>query len=168
MKLEITRNAIISDCGRYRFQLSRCWDTRKGVCCFIMLNPSTADDKIDDPTIVRCMEKATRWGFGTILVANLFAWRATDPGQLAKAADPVGHGNDKAIWAAVHLSEMTVCAWGTGGKLNDRGQRISTRLLDGKVKMRCLGVTKCGHPKHPLYIPHDKPLMDWPNEGRDI
>ena len=167
MKMDMEKGAIISDCGRYRFQLTRCWEAHKAVCCFIMLNPSTADDKIDDPTIVRCIEKAKRWGYGTILVVNLFAWRATDPGALAIADDPVGHGNDKAIWSTCQLADLVVVAWGTGGKLMDRGQRITTRLDNGGTKMKCLGVTKCGHPKHPLYIPHEKQLIDWPTDRRD-
>lgn len=168
MKMKLTRSAIISDCKRYRFQLSRCWDAYRAWCCWIMLNPSTADDQVDDPTIRRCMDFAKTWGYGGIFVVNLFAWRATDPKTLADAADPGGEGNGKAIISSAQLSDLVICAWGTGGKLNDRGRRITDLLTTWKIPMKCLGVTKCGHPKHPLYMPKTKPLMEWPTDRRDV
>src|SRR5690348_16099160 len=107
------RDAVISDCGRYRYSLSRWgWDERSGRCVFIMLNPSTADASVDDPTIRRCINFAQGWGYGMLEVVNLFAWRATFPKELALAPDPVGPHNGEYLTRAITIGDITVCAWG--------------------------------------------------------
>lgn len=140
--------AIMSPCGRYRYRLWRVW--RRGPrVLFIGLNPSTADAERDDPTVRRCIGLAKAWGFSGMELANLFAYRATDPRVLAQADDPVGPDNDR--WLA-WLAKRTACrvaCWGNHGWLHDRAAEVVVRL----PKLRCLGVTKLGHPRHPLYLP---------------
>jgi hypothetical protein len=118
-----------------------------------MLNPSTATESVLDPTVRRCMGFSRQWGCGGLRVVNLFALRATDPKQLKEAQDPVGPENDKCIKAAVASAELVVCAWGTHGKLLGRGAAVQ-KLLAYR-HLHHLGLTKEGHPKHPLYLKKD-------------
>lgn len=147
--------AEISPCGLYRYSLTRRW--RPGpTCTFIMLNPSTADAWQDDPTIRRCRSFAEREGCGALAVANIFAFRATDPKHMKATADPIGPEND------AHLIEMMVAsdgpviaAWGAHGSFLDRARAV--RLLTD-VPLWCLGMTKERHPRHPLYVHGETPL----------
>lgn len=141
------RTADISNCGTYRYRLGRVWDGQKPVCAFVMLNPSVADASIDDPTIRRVVDFAQRWRFGGVDVFNLFALRATDPGELLVHDDPVGPEND--AWLERIASDTIVAAWGVHGTIKGRSFRVS-RMLDGRLS--CLGRTKGGHPRHPLYV----------------
>lgn len=146
------RDASISECGRYRWWLTRRWADAP-LCCWIMLNPSTADAEQDDPTIRRCMGFAERWGYGGIVVVNLFALRATDPRELKRADDPDGDPyNNQEILKWVGESPFTVAAWGAHGALRLRGQTITRRIRVEGHPLHCLGTTKAGHPKHPLYL----------------
>lgn len=139
---------------RYRFRLSRVWDPKLGRCCFLMLNPSTADAFKVDPTVARCLRFASDWGCGALEVVNLFALRSTDPkGLQAKGVEPVGAGNDDAIVAAVTAADVTVCAWGVNGALWGRAAAVLA-LLDGRV-LHALAFTKHGEPRHPLYLRSD-------------
>lgn len=142
--------AVIDSTGKYRYLLWRIWDQEKPKLLFIMLNPSTADGKEDDPTIRRCINYAKVWGYGSIEVVNLFALRATNPSELLKAADPIGQENDKRIIRAVDNSERVIAAWGTKGTILNRNIQVM-RWLKGIKKIHCLEITKDGHPKHPLY-----------------
>jgi hypothetical protein len=152
----VKKDAYISECGKYRYWLSRDWDDSLSTICFVMLNPSTADADVDDPTIRRCIGFAKAWGFGGLEVRNLFAFRATDPDTLPRVADPVGpEGNDYLVGAKA-LSTV-VCAWGNKGALMGRNAQ-ALRLLTGKP-LHCLGVTNAGHPKHPLYLAASTPLI---------
>lgn len=150
------KEAKISDCGKYRYSLYRGWDDLKPLCTFIMLNPSTADAENDDPTIRRCINYAKDWGYGGLLVLNLFAYRATDPQELKEVDDPIGPGNDKHIkdevWATIHFGGIVVCAWGTHGALNQRGAFIEQMFKGMGVRPFCLKETKSGFPSHPLYL----------------
>lgn len=156
----ITRSAIISPCQKYRYILGRTWSIRKARLCWIMLNPSTADHTKDDQTIRRCMSFAREWGFGGISVVNLFAWRATDPTSLSKVIfqeDIVGELCKDWTTKAIRQCRRTVAAWGDLEKLK-LGAIVQRRL--GFIKdcskphgLWCLGLTKSGHPKHPLYVP---------------
>ena len=144
-------DAILDERGTYRYQLTRQWDTlAPRRCCFIMLNPSTADAKVDDPTIRRCIRFAKDWGFGAMVVVNLFAYRSTDPAALRLVADPVGPGNDFYIAHAIDHTEVVVAAWGNGGMIFGRDKVVIERF---GAKMQCFGRTAAGHPKHPLYVP---------------
>lgn len=151
-------DAMISECGTYRWWLKRAWGSAPQAC-FIMLNPSTADAEKDDPTIRRCIAFARDWGFGSLIVVNLFAYRSTDKLMLRTASFPVGEFNDYYTLAAVAESAITVAAW--GDFVPFRRDDDVQRLL-GKAPVYCLGKSKKGQPYHPLYLPKDlKPLPYW-------
>ena len=145
-------SATFSPCRTYRYSLTRIWDADAPVCAFVLLNPSTADETANDPTITRCIGFARRWGFGSLLAVNIFALRSTDPKGLRRIDDPVGPGNDRAIRRVIKSADLVVAAWGGHGKYLDRGRRVLTMLPDDAV---CLGINRDGAPKHPLYIPGD-------------
>jgi hypothetical protein len=136
--------------GRYRLLLWRAWAGGEGCVVFVMLNPSTADARRDDPTVRRCMGFARAWGFGRLEVVNLFALRATDPTALRRARKPIGRGNDRAIVDAVRRGDVVVAAWGVHGALGGRDAAVRALLADRPL--HCLGVTRGGHPRHPLYL----------------
>lgn len=148
----VDRGADISSCGRYRYRLWRRWDDRPSVN-FVMLNPSTADATLDDPTIRRCVGFARTWGYGGIVVTNLYAFRATCPRDLWGAADPVGPGNDEAIRTAAVAAGLLVCAWGNHGSVDGRAAAVLDWLRRIGVTPHALKVTGAGQPAHPLYLP---------------
>lgn len=146
-------SAVFSPCQRYRYSLTREWDPERPRVCFVMLNPSTADETRNDPTIKRCIDFARRWGCGSLEVLNLFAWRSTDPKQLQRVDDPIGNPeNDRHIARALRSGEKVVCAWGKDGKLRGRGDAVIYAAECLGVPLYCLAVNQCGSPKHPLYI----------------
>ncbi|MGI0011840.1 MAG: DUF1643 domain-containing protein [Nitrososphaera sp.] len=128
-----------------------------GLCLFVMLNPSTADKMKNDPTINRCIAYARAWGFGTLEVVNLFAFRSTDPGQLHEVDDPIGPENDRYILNRATLADCIVAAWGNHGALLGRSDQVR-RFLAPKA-VQCLGLNKTGEPKHPLYVARDQGLI---------
>ena len=142
--------AVFDASGRYRYRLWRRWADGE-VVLFVMLNPSTADARRDDPTIRRCGGFARAWGFAAMTVVNLFALRATDPARLRRARDPVGRDNDRHILAAAAGASALVLAWGAHGALGGRDREVRA-LLTGH-RPECLGVTRAGQPRHPLYLP---------------
>ena len=148
--------AIFSPDRTYRYLLTRDLTFGAGTALFIMLNPSTADETVDDPTIRRCMGFAKTWGYRNLEVCNLFALRATNPKALAEHVDPVGMDNDIHIAGAVSRSCLTVLAWGNHGVLFNRGEQVARSLF---VQPWCLGITKVGEPKHPLYVAAKTPLV---------
>lgn len=153
-------SAIISECGLYRYQLTRTWDIGKPAV-FVMLNPSTADANEDDATIRRCIGFAKKWNCGGLIVVNLFAFRATKPVELLSAADPEGPDNLKHVFNATQDSQFIVCAWGAYNSLNGQDKKIVAcigRTINNPHLM-CLGTTKAGHPRHPLYLPKDAKLQ---------
>lgn len=155
-------SAIISQCGQYRYQLTRESQDRYptgSTALFIMLNPSTADAALDDPTIRRCRGFAKTWDCNGIVVANLYALRATNPADLWKHADPVGLDNDMYLAALIREHETVVCAWGANAK-PDRVAQVR-KMFNRLSRPMCLGVTKDGAPRHPLYIRADQPLVEW-------
>lgn len=147
--------ARFSPCGRYRYALWRVWDERLPVATFVMLNPSTADEATNDPTVERCQRRAAALGCGGLRVANIFALRSTDPSVLYESGDPIGPGNDAAIAEAVRDAGIVVCAWGTHGGLRDRGDAVRVLLLSLGITPLCLGTNADGSPKHPLYVGYD-------------
>lgn len=151
--------ADLSDCGRYRYRLWRWWDTSKPFVNFIMLNPSTADARVDDPTIRKCVGFAKCWAYGGIMVTNLFAFRATKPEELKKVDDPVGRDNDVWVREEALACERVVVAWGTKGTHLGRNQEVIGLLSACEVKPWHLGTSKDGHPFHPLYQPYGRALM---------
>ena len=145
---------------RFRYTLWRIWANGGArYVNFVMLNPSTADENVLDPTVTRCVGYAQDWGYDALFVTNLFALRATNPRELYKCPDPVGPANDQWIWETADHAGLVVCAWGTHGKLNGRGLQVAEKLQ--LFRPKCLGLTKQGHPKHPLYLRKDADLLDF-------
>jgi len=145
----------------YRYMLFREWDAALPAVVFVMLNPSTADVVVDDPTVRRCIAFATAWGYGRLEVRNLFALRATDPRALAKHVAPVGPENDEAIRSAAAGHDV-VAAWGVHGAHLGRGMWVAREMLRPlAARLWHLGLTKTGHPKHPLYLRNDVVRTEW-------
>jgi len=146
--------ATFSSCGLYRYKLWRIWDDLQPYCMFLMLNPSTADENKNDPTVERCQRYATKWGYGGLHVCNIFAYRSTDPKGLLIPKDPVGPKNNEAIFDVASEAGIVVCAWGNHGLLNNRSDQI--RKLLANKKLHCLKINKStGQPGHPLYLKKD-------------
>jgi hypothetical protein len=142
-------NAYLSPCRTWRYSLTRDVAplTGDGTCTFIGLNPSTADETKNDPTIRRCIDFARRWGFARLKMLNLYAYRATDPRELRDVWDPVGPYNDHTIALVVGGSDLIVCAWGVHA-----APERAAAVLGLIAAPHCLGVTKDGAPRHPLYV----------------
>lgn len=160
------RGALLSDCGRFRYTLDRVWASNLATCVFVMLNPSVADAKIDDSTIRRCIAFAKREGCGALRVVNLFAFRSPSPEKMFNAADPVGPQNNEFLDAVLKRAAAdggpVIAAWGVHGRHFDRDAYVAHLAAQHGVALRCLGVTKDGAPRHPLYIAADEPLVAWP------
>jgi len=146
------RTAKISECGRYRFVLTRVWDAGLPRACIIMLNPSTADALVDDATVRALIRLLMELGYGGFEVVNLFAYRATDPRELAGANDPVGPMNDIYITGTVSRCDAVVCAWGAHKFVVQSMRGIEVQKLIAPRTLRCFGTTKAGAPMHPLYL----------------
>jgi hypothetical protein len=160
------RSACFDASGRYRYCLTRRWAARGATVAFVLLNPSTADANLDDPTLRRCIGFAKRWGYAGLEVVNLFAWRATRPADLRRARDPVGPENDAHLLAAAARAGDVVLAWGIHGTLLGRGQAVLTLLRAQAPRLLCLGRTRGGQPRHVLYLPGDlRPMAFPPTEG---
>lgn len=163
MNLELfaKSNAIFSEDRQYRYSLSRKWNDELPVVLFIGLNPSTADETQDDPTIRRCIAFARDWGYGGIMMVNLFALRATDPAVLKLHCDPVGPENNSWIMRGYFQAERAIAVWGTKGSYRERDEDV--RVLIGELY--CLGLTKGGYPKHPLYLPKTTKIVPFCDGG---
>ncbi|MEW9855890.1 DUF1643 domain-containing protein [Novosphingobium sp. M1R2S20] len=155
--------AVISDCGRYRYRLER-GGHGDGATAVIMVNPSTADAEQDDATIRKLKGFGERNQWGRIIVGNLFAYRATNVRDLGKVSDPVGPENDDHLWRIVSSVDRIVVAWGPVSK-QPKYQRARFRrflAIAGSTPMFSIGpVANCGHPKHPLMLGYDNPLLPW-------
>lgn len=156
------QSAVISACGKYRYVLTRQVGPEASTAAFVMLNPSTADADTDDPTIRRCIGFARQWGCGKLVVLNLFAFRATKPADLKRAADPVG--SDNLAWFTRSLGgvDLVVCGWGVHGEHMDQDRNILDWLNELGVEPLALGLTKDGHPRHPLYVPYSAEPVPFP------
>jgi hypothetical protein len=142
----------------------RYWgDPQDGILNMLMLNPSTADEKVNDPTVQLCEEHARAWGYAGLLVTNIFAWRSTDPKALYKLGDPIGvPENDAAVLMCARGARLVVCAWGQHGKLHGRGEAVRMMLTDAGVKLHYLRMSeKTGQPWHPLYLGYDVKPIEW-------
>lgn len=153
----IDRRAVFSDDRVYRYRLSRTWADGSRAT-FIMLNPSTADETVDDPTIRRCIGFAKSWGLGGLDAVNLYALRATNPADLWTVDDPVGPENDHYLTEAAAGGGALVAAWGAHPK-RDRVQEVLA--IPGFERLTCLRPTKRGHPSHPLYLPSNLTPVPW-------
>lgn len=153
--------ALFSPCRRWRYLLWRRWDPDKDVCAFIGLNPSTADEMTDDPTVRRCIRYAKDWGYGSLWMLNAYAFRATDPKVMkAQGANALGPRNNEYIAAATRYAKVIVAAW--GAHCDSEREVDIWRLVTGAGKtLSALGWTKDGHPKHPLYLPASLTPQSW-------
>lgn len=124
-----------------------------GMINFLCLNPSTADEKQDDPTVRRCINWASLWGFDDLIVTNIFAYRATDPTEMKRAIDPVGPANDHWIDYTANLARVVVCGWGNHGSHRGRSVEVLKMLRKYDEKIHCLRLTGAMEPNHPLYLP---------------
>jgi len=156
----IKKRAIFSPCQTYRYSLTRIWNDNKRLILFIGLNPSTADETSDDPTIRKCMHYAYQWGFGGLIMVNLFAFRATLPNDLKKSKFPVGKNNNQFIINAILESEMAVVAWGNDGQLYGRDKEV----LEFIPNPMCININKTGLPAHPLYQKNDASPKSYNNK----
>lgn len=153
--------AVYSDCERYRYSLTRIWDPAGTRVHFVMLNPSTATEVQNDPTVERCERRARTLGHGAFRVTNIFAWRDTDPRKMRAADDPVGPHNDATILDSTAWADVTICAWGTHGEHRGRGAIVADLLRKTEARLFHLGLSKAGHPKHPLYIAYTQSPELW-------
>jgi hypothetical protein len=151
--------ATFSPCRRWRYLLWRRWDAAKPVANFLMLNPSTADEVKLDPSCTRARRYAEAWGYGALIVTNIFGFRNTNPNELRKTPDPIGSGNDAAIVRAARESAIVVCAWGNHGAFLERSSRVKALLK--KEKLYALRVNANGEPAHPLYLPGSLKPRRW-------
>lgn len=152
------KSAFIDLGGLYRYKLSREWAPELPCCMFIGLNPSTADADRDDPTIRRCVGFARRWGYGKLVMCNLFAFRATDPAALFEPEDPVGPENDEWLIDCAERADLIVAAWGARGDIRGRAHEVRTFLPE---HVHHLGLTKFDQPRHPLYLRADTRPVLW-------
>ena len=153
MNKYIENDAVLSDCGKYRYLLRRVWDASLPRALYIMLNPSTADAQQDDATIRSCVRLVSELGYGSIEVVNLMAWRATDPKDLpGKPSEAMGPNNPKTIEAAVHRCDVAICAWGAHPYAQQFAAGVRDIISLYRPTAYCFGKTKAGAPKHPLYI----------------
>ena len=151
----MTGGASFSPCGGYRYRLWRRWSSgpsQKRQVLWLMLNPSTADEQRNDPTIRRCINYPHNWGYNHMEVCNLFAWRATRPRDLFSAVDPVGPQNDNILRRQIRRADLIMVAWGVYGSRRDRDAEVIQILQKLQVEVYCLGVTKHGAPRHPLFL----------------
>jgi hypothetical protein len=162
-KGDAASEAVYSPCLLYRYLLTRVWDDAAGRVLFVMLNPSTATELQNDPTVERCERRARALGFGAFRVVNIFAFRATDPKVMRAVVDPVGPQNDMMIKQSVTLwrPDRVICAWGAHGAHLARGAAVAALLRGGGAELWHLGLTAAGAPKHPLYIGYDRQPEVW-------
>lgn len=142
------KTAVLSECRNYRYELWRVWDDAKPYALFIGLNPSTADETEDDPTIRRCINFAKSWGYGGLCMANLFAYRATQPEDMKQAKEPIGSINDDTLLRLSENAGVIVAAWGNDGTFMKRSMLVKSLL----PKISVLKLNKSGEPAHPLYL----------------
>lgn len=153
--------AVYSNCMRYRYLLTRVWDDTAKRVLFVMLNPSTADEQRNDPTIERCERRSRALGFGAMRIANLFAYRTTRPDDLKRATGPIGPANDMLLAEACDWADTVICAWGVHGDHLQRGATVADLIAGSGTRMVHLGLTKHGLPRHPLYVAYARPLQVW-------
>ena len=157
--------ATFSPCRTWRYHLWRRWDwnTDGPLVGWILLNPSTAAEMANDPTINRCVRFAKDWGYAGLHIYNLFAFRATHPKNMKAAADPVGPQNDHVISTRTKECRELVVGWGMDGSFQGRASAVAQML--GNVPLLCLGTNSDGSPTHPLYVPANKRLEAWSLAG---
>ena len=149
----LNTSALFSTCRLYRYTLHRIWNEKKPYVAFVGLNPSTADERKNDPTVARCVRYASDWKYGGMVMLNIFAYRSTNPAALYKLDEPVGAENDRHIIDLARNAGLVLTAWGNHGAHKGRGVEALKLLLDAtQGRVHHLGLTGDGHPRHPLYL----------------
>lgn len=161
------KGAVIDLMELYRYSLWREWDANVSRVAFVMLNPSRADATTDDPTIRRCISFAQSWGYGSLEVVNLFAYRASKPAELKKVANPIGSENDYYLEKAVKSADKIIVAWGNYGNFRNRCREVLD-LLTSFDKLYCLGITNRGYARHPLYIKSNTKLVYYQTAREEV
>lgn len=157
----VESTALYSPCERYRYDLTRVWDRDAPRLFYVMLNPSKATELRNDPTIERCQRRAAQLGYGAMRIGNIFAWRETSPQLLRKAKSPVGAATDGLLVEAADWADDVLCAWGVHGTHQDRGPAVEVLLRSTRARLVHLGLTKDGHPRHPLYVSYETQPFEW-------
>lgn len=157
--------ATFSPCRRYRYTLWRTWDAARPACLFLLLNPSTADETDNDPTVERCQRRAQTMGYGGLVVCNIFAYRSADPAALYMEDDPIGPSNDRAILEQAAIAGRVVCGWGKHGALRGRGSQVLALLRRNGIMPYALQINGDGSPKHPLYVGYHHAPAPMPGTG---
>lgn len=152
--------AIYSNCEQFRYELTRIWGDGRRLT-YVMLNPSTASETRNDPTVERCERRARVMGFSAFRVVNIFAFRATKPQDLKKANHAIGPENDRFLISAVDWADMVLCAWGAHGAHLGRGAQVEAILREQGDDLWHIGLTKAGAPRHPLYISYSQQPALW-------
>lgn len=161
VKGDAPSTAVYSPCERYRYTLTRIWEPAAARLLCVMLNPSTATEVENDPTVERCERRARMLGYGSLRVTNIFAYRATDPARMRAVADPVGPANDAALREGAAWGDAILCAWGTHGAHLGRGHWVAGLLGATGKPLYHLGLTRGGHPRHPLYVGYAVAPIPW-------
>lgn len=155
--------AALSPCGRWRYSLTRVWDEKKPTLCVVGLNPSTADELVDDPTLRRCVGFASTWGYGSLVLVNVYAYRATEPSvlRMLDRATRIGPDNAEHIRKAI-LGRTVLAAWGGWGGMLDADWLDQVRgMLKWSKQLLALGLTANRQPRHPLYVRADTCPVLW-------
>jgi hypothetical protein len=155
------KGAVISRDGVFRYALWRYWGTGRRIVCFVMLNPSTGDASLDDPTIRRCISFAQLWGYDGLVIVNLHAFRSSEPKDLRLAVDSIGPLNRFFVGIAVNEAELIICAWGNHGAYQAQDAEMLTWLR--RFKLSALRISRDGFPGHPLYIERDAKILQFPS-----
>lgn len=160
------RTAVFSPDQAYRYVLQIVWDESRPLMIGLCLNPSKATHLVNDPTVERCCRRAMMLGFGGFVMLNAFAFRATEPADMKAAADPIGRENDRVLreWftAAAERGWTVMAGWGVHAVHRGRQDQVRDLLVASGVQAMCLGKTRDGAPRHPLYIGYAAPLLPWP------
>ena len=162
---EACMDAVFSEDKKYRYVLRRTWKTGRGMVAFIGLNPSTATETSNDPTVSRCIDFAKRWGFSGMYMLNLFGLRSTNPTLLYEVRDPVGIDNDRYIFETLGDVRLIVACWGNHGDLHNRSEEFYDLLRWKGFDLKCFKVTRKGEPIHPLYIKKNQQLQKYIRGG---
>lgn len=161
-ELDVQKGALFSPCRLYRYVLWRVWDPSKRKLVVIGLNPSKADEHADDNTIRKLLTIGKRQDFGSLFMLNEFAFRSTDPQGMKNAKDPIGPDNDSFLERYATQKGSVVCvAWGADGDFRTRDRAVLDLLERLRIRIHCFGLTKEGHPRHPLFLRSDTNLQEW-------
>ena len=153
--------AVYSQCKKYRYSLTRAEPDSRASLLFILLNPSTATELANDPTVSRCQARANMLGYQSFRVCNLFAYRTKDPKIMKRCADPIGPHNDLIIHESILWATQIICAWGCHGTYLNRAQEIHNMIVKSQVEFFHLGLTKANQPRHPLYLSYAQKPVRW-------